>query len=81
MNKQELEAFTARPARVTVKRSDWKHDVHAYECYSCDQRGTAPKGNPHCTGCINRPTRPHWAPHPDYAQAADTAISKAMGKA
>lgn len=62
---------------IAIRRADWKHDVHAFECYSCDQRGSAPKGNPRCTGCINRKTRPHWRPHPDFAKAADAAIAKA----
>lgn len=62
-----------------VKRADWKHDAHAYECYTCAQRGTAPRGNAQCDGCINRSTRPHWRPHPSYAAAAQRAISKAQG--
>lgn len=66
--------------RPYPKRADWKHDVHAYECYTCDQRGAAPRGNAHCTGCINRPTRPHWKPHPDYAAEAQRVILLACGK-
>lgn len=59
------------------KRTDWRHDVHAYECYTCDQRGAAPRANKQCAGCVNRPTHPHWKPHPEYAAAAQLAIRQA----
>lgn len=60
-----------------IRRVDWKHDPHAYECYTCDQRGTAPRGNPQCKGCIGRSTHPHWKPHPEYANQAKKAIDAA----
>ena len=67
--------------RPYPKRADWRHDPHAYECYTCDQKGAAPRGNAQCTGCINRSTRPHWRPHPDYAATAQRVILVASGKA
>lgn len=62
--------------RLYPKRADWKHDVHAYECYTCDQRSSPPASTPQCKGCVGRATRPHWKPHPDYEVAAMQAIAK-----
>ncbi len=65
---------------IVVKRSDWRHDPHAYECYTCDQRSTAPRKNPQCKGCIGRSTHPHWKPHPDFARQAIQVIKVAQAQ-
>ena len=69
-----------RVVRLYPKRADWQHDPHAYECYSCEQRGNPPAGTRQCTGCISRDDRPHWRPHPEYADAARRVILVASRK-
>lgn len=71
-----LERMVGRPY---PKRADWRHEVHAYECYTCQDRSSPPASTKECRGCINRPTRPHWRPHADYAAAAQRVIATACG--
>lgn len=69
-----------RVVRRYPKRADWQDDPHAYECYSCEQRGNPPAGTRQCRGCISRDDRPHWTPHPEYEEAAKRAILTASLK-
>lgn len=72
--------FEQGVGRLYPKRADWRHDVHAYECYTCQDRSSPAASTPECKGCISRHTRPHWRPHGDYVAAAQRVILMAGGK-